>query len=122
MLNKMNADLEIIYNEIQTKLIPRNIKKDVTILGVVGTLEKSEHADATSDGNLDPRYLLTGYSAVVDGELIEGTMKDYGSKTIIATSEDIEIPEGHYNSLSVPIINAVNCADYSECNAAILSI
>lgn len=122
MLNKMNEDLEIIYNEIQLKLLPRNIKKGITILGIEGTLEKSENAGATYDGNLDPKYLLTGYTAIVDDEIIVGTMPQHGAKTIIPSSNDVKIPEGHYDSLSIPIINAANCTDYSECNQAILSI
>lgn len=114
--------INAVTSDIDMNIIPENIRNGATILGVEGAFEGSTGGDATSDSNLQAKYLLEGYSAVVDGKLVEGTMKDYGSKTIIATSEDIEIPEGHYDSLSIPIINAVNCTDYSECNAAILSI
>lgn len=101
------------------------IAKGNVILNIEGTAEGGgggDTSDATSDGNLQAKYLLEGYSAVVDGKLIEGTMKEYGTKTIIPTSNDIEIPEGHYNLLLIPIINAANCENYSDCNVAILSI
>lgn len=76
----------------------------------------------TSDANLVASHLLAGYSAVVAGEVINGTMVDRGSVTIIPTSNDILIPEGHYNSLFIPAINAANCANYTECSQAILNL
>ena len=78
--------------------------------------------DATSDANLQAKYLLEGYSMVADGVLITGTMPNRGTVTITATSNNITIPEGYYDSLSIPIINASNCNGYSDCNTAILSI
>ena len=78
--------------------------------------------NGTEDATLQAKYLLQGYEAVVNGQLIQGTMPERGTVTITATSNDIIIPEGHYNSLSIPIINAANCTDYIECNNAILSI
>ena len=39
MLNEINTNINAIYNEVQEKLIPRNIRKGVTILNVEGTLE-----------------------------------------------------------------------------------
>lgn len=111
-----------VTSDIDINIIPENIRKGATILDVEGTFEGSTGGDATSDGNLQAKYLLEGYSAIVDGKLIEGTMKENGIKTIIATNEDIEISEGHYNSLSIPVINAINCADYAECKETILSI
>lgn len=108
--------------DIDINIISENIRKGISILDVEGTFEGSTGGDATSDGNLQAKYLLEGYSAVVDGKLIEGTMKDYNTRTIIATSEDVTIPEGHYDSLLIPIVNASNCIDYTECKEAILSI
>lgn len=111
-----------VTSDIDINIIPENIRKGATILEVEGSFEGSTGGDATSDGNLQAKYLLEGYSAVVDGKLIEGTMKDYNTRTIIATSEDVTIPEGHYDSLLIPIVNASNCIDYTECKEAILSI
>lgn len=39
MLNEISTNINTIYNEVSTKLIPRNIRKGVTILNVAGTLE-----------------------------------------------------------------------------------
>ena len=86
------------------------------------TVNVEAAGDATSDATLQAKHLLTGYSAVVNGQLIQGTMPERGTVTITATSNDIVIPEGHYNSLSIPIINAANCEDYTECSQALASI
>lgn len=111
-----------VTSDIDINIIPENIRNGVTILGVNGSYTGSGGGDATSDANLQAKYLLEGYSMVADGHLIAGTMHDYGNYIITATSKDIVIPEGHYNSLSIPIINASNCEDYTACNTAILSI
>lgn len=94
--------------------------KGSIVLNIEGTAEGA--GDATSDANLQEKYLLEGYSAVVDGVLVNGTMKKRGAVVITATSEDIEIPEGHYTSLSIPIVNPANCADYEECSQALYAI
>ena len=39
MLNEINTNIQTIYNEVSNKLLPRNIRKGVTILNVEGTLE-----------------------------------------------------------------------------------
>lgn len=114
--------IQPVTSDIDINIIPENIRNGATILGVNGTYTGSGGGDATSDANLQAKYLLEGYSMVADGHLIAGTMRDYGNYTITATSNDITIPEGHYNSLSIPIINAANCTDYTACNTAILSI
>ena len=44
MLNEISTNINAIYNEIQEKLIPRNIRKGVTILNVDGTLEGMKEA------------------------------------------------------------------------------
>lgn len=39
MSNQLQTNLETILNEKTTKILPENIKKDVQIFDVVGTLE-----------------------------------------------------------------------------------
>lgn len=39
MSTQLQENLEDIYNEVMTKLIPENIKAGVTILGVTGTYD-----------------------------------------------------------------------------------
>lgn len=111
-----------VTSSIDNNIIPENIKNGTTILGVTGTFEGSTGGDATSDGSLQAKYLLEGYSAIVDGKLINGTMKNYGTKTFTPTNNDIEIPEGHYDSITIPQLNAANCEDYTLCSQAIASI
>ena len=121
-MTELEQRLRTIVTEKEEKLLPENLKKGITLLGVTGTLEEGIQEGATSDANLQGKYLLEGYSAVVNGVLINGTMKKRGSVVITATSEDIEIPEGHYTSLSIPVVNPVNCADYEECSQALSTI
>lgn len=120
MANLLQEQLNKILQEKTDKIIPSNIKNGIQIFDIVGTLDVS--GDATSDATLEARYLLTGYSAIVNGNVVEGTMPERGYVTITATSEDISIPEGHYDYLNIPIINAANCDDYAECAQALMNI
>ena len=122
-MTELEMKLETIRNEKLTKILPQNIRKDIQIFDVIGTFEGSfEGEDATIDGNLLAKYLLEGHTAVVAGRIIQGTMPDRGTLYITATEKDIAIPEGHYDYISIPIVNAANCADYTECSQALASI
>ena len=48
MLNQLKTNLATIYDELNEKLIPTNIRKDVTILNVKGVLEQSGVACITT--------------------------------------------------------------------------
>lgn len=111
-----------VTSDIDINIIPENIRKGATILEVEGSFEGSTGGDATSDGNLQAKYLLEGYSAVVDGKLIEGTMKEYNDVVIETAENDIEIPEGHYDYLYILELQASDCSGYTECLEAITSI
>lgn len=121
MSNQLQTTLDKILQEKNENLLPENLRRGISLLGVDGTLP-GDIGDDTSDATVQAKYLLEGYFAVVDGHLIEGTMSERGSRTIIANEQDVEIPEGHYTSLSIPIVNAANCKDYAECLNAINSI
>lgn len=111
-----------VTSEIDINIIPENIRKGATILEVEGSFEGSTGGDATSDGNLQAKYLLEGYTAVVDGKLIEGTMVEHNDVVLEAAEETIEIPEGHYDYLYILELQASNCSGYTECLEAITSI
>lgn len=64
-----------ILSDKSTNLLPENIKKDTTILGVVGTLEALD----TSDANATPSDLSRDKTAYVNGEKITGTITTYSS-------------------------------------------
>lgn len=65
---KINA----VTSDIDSNIVPENIKSGVSVLGVEGTLDggiDTSDADATSDDIVSPK------TAYVNGERIEGTMK-----------------------------------------------
>lgn len=64
-----------ILSDKSTNLLPENIKKDTTILGVVGTLETLD----TSDANATPSDLSRDKTAYVNGEKITGTITTFSS-------------------------------------------
>lgn len=107
-----------VTSAIDNNIQADNIKKGVEILGVTGTYEPTG-GDATSDANIQAKYLLEGYEVVSDGKWVQGTMKNYGTTTIQRTSEVQEIPTGYYDLLTIPIAQAQNLDGYDECLAAL---
>lgn len=99
---------------IDNNITGDNIKQGVEILGVTGTYAPTG-GDATSDANIQAKYLLTGYSVVSDGEWVQGTMANYGTQTIQRTSETQTIPTGYYDSLTIPVAQAQNLDGYEDC-------
>lgn len=82
--SELKRDLSVILAEKQEKIIPGNIKKDVTIFGVTGTLNEgidTSDATATSDDLISPK---TAYakSQKVTGNIIP----EYGEPTIEQSS------------------------------------
>lgn len=114
--------IEPVSASADINIIPGNIRNGVTILGVEGEFEGSTGGDATSDGNLQAKYLLTNYSAVVDGELIQGTMANYGYTDMQYSEQDQEIPEGYYDELYIMSISSSALSGYSECLTALSNI
>lgn len=58
-MTELENNLTQILNEKSTKIIPENIKKGVSILGITGTLESNDLSDYF---NLEPPNLINGYS------------------------------------------------------------
>ena len=58
-MTELENNLTQILNEKSTKIIPENIKKDVSIFGITGTLESNDLSDYF---NLEPPNLINGYS------------------------------------------------------------
>lgn len=75
LLTKLNK----IKNEKDSHLLPENVKKDVTILGVTGTLEGGID---TSDATATASDILKDKTAYVDGEKLTGTL-DVGEYNVI---------------------------------------
>lgn len=110
-----------VTSAIDNNIVGDNIKQGVEILGVTGTYAPTG-GDATSDANIQAKYLLEGYSAVSDGQWIQGTMRNYGTTTITYTSEVQSIPTGYYDTLTIPIAQAQNLDGYDECELALQKV
>lgn len=68
-MSDLQTNLEQILNEKQTKIIPENIKKDVKIFDVIGTLENN-----TSDADATENNIEANKTAYVNGEKLTGTI------------------------------------------------
>ena len=60
MSNELQSVLDDIKLDKQTNLKPENIKKDITVLGVTGTLEDLDTSDATATTNdiINPKRII----------------------------------------------------------------
>lgn len=74
-------------------LVSGNIRAGVNIFGVSG---KSTVVD-TADANLNPAYLLTGYSGYDDGVLKTGTMPNRGAPTWTPKTTNQTLAAGYYS-------------------------
>ena len=66
----LNTKIKSILTEKNTKIKPENIKKDVNILGITGTLTSLD----TSDANAIAGDIVTGKTAYVNGQKIAGSL------------------------------------------------
>lgn len=73
MTNELQTKLDAILEDKNTNLLPENLKKNVTCLGITGTLENSgiDTSDATAVAN----DILTNKTAYTNGEKITGTLR-----------------------------------------------
>ena len=80
MSTKLEQKLNLILKEKETKILPENIKKDVQIFDIVGTLENSgiDTSDATANAN----DLALNKTAYVNGEKITGNIFEVSSDSM----------------------------------------
>lgn len=78
-------------------LVSGNIKSGANIFGVPG----SSTVVDTADANLDPAYLLTGYSGYDDGQLKSGTMPNRGAPTWTPGTSNQGLAAGYYSGGTV---------------------
>ena len=90
--NELQNTLDRILAEKNAKLIPENIKKDVTIFGVTGnaTIDMTD-ATATVDD------IVKGKTAYLKDGIATGTMTNNGAVYITPSSDEQVIPTGYHN-------------------------
>lgn len=86
-MTSLESNLRSILSEKESKIIPENIKKDVQIFDVVGTLE--EGGIDTSDATATVNDLSKDKTAYVNGEKIIGTVKTYTSGYMVSFSNNL---------------------------------
>jgi hypothetical protein len=117
-MNSLQEKLNDIKSNKEQYLLPQNILSGITILGVTGTLVV-EGNKATTNANFRADHLLEGYSAVINDTLIQGTMRNYGSREMYPADTATPIPVGYYNGLTIYAAVASRLIGYDECYAAL---
>lgn len=69
-MKEVQQKINEILTEKQAKILPENIKKDINILGVTGTLETLNTSDATATAN----DIIVNKTAYANGEKVTGTL------------------------------------------------
>ena len=98
-MSQLQDNLNEILRQKNTYLLPANLKKDVTVLGVTGTLESID----TSDANAVASDIAQDKTAYVNGQKITGSMT---VDTLVDNTDPTQAQltvDNHYNFV---IINA----------------
>lgn len=103
----LNEELNLILNEKNTKIIPENIKKDVTILNVTGILEQGVD---TSDATATQNDIIRPKTAYVNGEKITGNIAYVGD-----TGTNMELANRIILDLGNPETMENDCIGF-QCN------
>ena len=93
--------VEAVTNNIDTNIKQENIKKDVSILGITGTLE--EGVD-TSDANAAAANIEINKTAYVNGEKITGSLP-LNNTTLVVDNAEISL-DGENNKLEMNSTNS----------------
>lgn len=100
MSDKITENLNDILEQVEANLLPENLKKGVSLLGVDGTLEEGiDTSDATATAN-DIALYKTAY---INGEKVEGTVwdgrgtSDEPTRCILGGPEDVNIEYDEYH-------------------------
>lgn len=106
-MSQLKTNLEQILQEKQTKIIPENIKKNVEIFGITGTLEAG--LDTSSDNPITTDDVASGKEGFVNGEKIIGTLNDgRNAFSVIATNPTQIVPDDGNDNLTLLYTNLIN--------------
>lgn len=110
MSTTLEQKLNLILNEKETKILPENIKKDVQIFDIVGTLENS--GIDTSDATAKASDIISTKTAYVNGEKITGTLNNNGSMTYNAGDNVVNIDDGVHTKSKINPVDITTLAKY----------
>lgn len=94
-----SVTVNAVTSDIDSNISAENIKKDVTILGVTGTLEQGiDTADATATAG----DILDTKTAYVNGQKITGTIPfiEVEDQILDASNTSYQIPNGYHSGLT----------------------
>lgn len=80
--NELQTKLDAILEDKNTNLLPENIKKDITCLGVTGTYKGIDTSDATASAS----DIIADKTAYANGKKITGTIAKYDGFTELQVS------------------------------------
>ena len=126
MVTELKNNLRQIYNETREKLLPENIKKDVTILGVTGTLESGGSSDYNA--KLVPTNgAITRYITEISTQLDTSKITDMSymfmdckNITTIPLLDTSNVTNMHYmfygctNLTTIPLLDTSKVTDMSQ--------
>ncbi len=108
-MTELQNNLNKILEEKTEKLIPENLKKGVTCLGVEGVLVSN-----TNDADATEVDILEGKTAYVKDEKITGIMSNNGSLNYIPSEEEQSIPKGYASEIMVESIDIEKLESYKN--------
>lgn len=106
-MSTLKTKAQSILDEKDSKIIPENIKKDVTIFDVTGTME--EGID-TSDATATEDDILFGRTAYIDGEKVTGKIPTYDYNTDTSAVKINHIEDDTVNHKLDMIVNIDSCS------------
>ena len=89
MANELQTKLDAILLDKNTNLLPENIKKNVTVLGITGTLENG--GIDTSDATATADDIIKGKTAYVNGVKVEGNLPEAPGLAITTPQDTLRV-------------------------------
>ncbi len=108
-MSELKDKLNNILTEKNEKLLPENLKKGITCLGIEGTLVPN-----TNDADATEVDILEGKTAYVKGEKITGIIPDNGELNYIPSEEEQVIPEGYASEIIIDRVDIEKLESYKS--------
>lgn len=108
-MTELQTNLNKILDEKNEKIIPENLRKGVTCLGVEGALIPN-----TNDATATENDILEGKTAYSKEELITGIIPDNGELIYTPSEEEQTVPEGYASKITVNNIDIEQLNSYKN--------